>query len=270
MSSETVKLLCIGVAKSKIAKNCPGADLDALRMFEIISAATEQKPAYSKALISEEATAKNVEDELLKVCSDNDGLAIIFYAGHGASQRVKYKAEEEADGKDEYILLYDNYMLDDQIWNIVSTAQCRVFMIFDCCHSETMFRFAKDIVDITRQDGLFRRVIDTIKKFFSKLRSFRESKPRTVYYLNKNPQFPELLCWSGCADDKVSYGNSSGGLFTSTILKYLAELGGSSLTYESFWSKLASDSRLNTREVCKRTLLPGTKTDTFDNRTIFS
>lgn len=268
MNSGTVKLLCVGVAKSKIANNCSGADLDALRMFETISAAVD--PQYSKVLISEEATAKNVENELLKVCSDNDGLAIIFYAGHGASQRVKYKAEEEADGKDEYILLYDNYMLDDQIWNIVSMANCRVFMIFDCCHSETMFRFAKDIVDITKKDNLFEKLVSVVKSWFYNLKNLRENKPRTVYYLNKNPQFSELLCWSGCADNKTSYGNSSGGLFTSTILKYFEEAGGTHLTYDALWQKVSADSRLNSREICKKTLLLGTKTDTFANKLVFS
>lgn len=46
----------------------------------------------------------------------------------------------ETDGRDEFICCYDTGVIDNRIWDIVCKAKGRVFFIFDCCHSETMFR----------------------------------------------------------------------------------------------------------------------------------
>ena len=275
MNDTRVKLLSIGVAESKIAGRCAGADKDAKEMFEEVSSLVS--PVYSRLLISEEATAANVSREMAAVCSDTD-LAVIFYAGHGGSQKIKYNAPEELDGKDEYILLHDTYMLDDQIWNIVSKAECRVFFIFDCCHSETMFRFAGNIVNIAEKNQIKKflkniwyklvSIFSPQNSIFAGWKSKREAKKREAILLNQQPAFSELLCWSACADDKVSLGNSSGGLFTLTLLSYLEHC--CALTYEAFWNKVSVDARLASRETCKSTLLVGTGKDTFKDRSVFT
>jgi len=276
MNNTNVKLLCIGVADSQLAGKCAGADLDAKDMFQEITSLVS--PVYSKLLISNEATYENVVNELSEICSGDEGLAILFYAGHGGSQQVKLPAPDEADGKDEYIMLYDHYLLDDQIWNIVSKSKRRIFMIFDCCHSETMFRLAPDIVNITEKNPVKKFLKKILYKLFSVfspqnsifayLKSKRDAKKRETILLNQHPAFSELLCWSACADDKVSYGSSRGGLFTMTLLSYLEHC--SALTYDAFWEKISSDSRLRSKEICKANRLLGTGIDTFDDRSVFT
>lgn len=222
----TTKLLSIGMEKS-CAGNCSGAEKDATRMFNFIKSECNS----SKLLLNGEATKENVLKELQNVC-DSD-LAIIFYAGHGDSRKVKSNAPEEADGKDEMIFLADKYLLDDEIWNVVSKAKGRVFMIFDCCHSETMFRVAPP--------------------------------PQSKNLLfAASSSMPDLLCWSGCADNKTSLGSLNGGLFTNTILAN-AKM---KLTYEENWKKISGDTGLASKEIVKQTML---KTDSgFKNRMLFS
>lgn len=262
-----VKLLSVGVAHSAIAGKCAGADSDATNMFAALKEASN--PGYAKLLVSADATVENVERELREICRDNDGLAIFFYAGHGGSQKVKVSAEEETDGKDEYIILYDGCMIDDKIWNIVATATCRVFLVFDCCHSETMFRFSPAVIDASREKSWFARLIDRLQGWLARIEERFEAKTREAAYLNKQPAFSELLCWSGCADDKVSYGSPTGGLFTSTILAYMKN--NKTLTYDAFWDRISKDVRLRSREVSKRTLLKAhPEAGSFDGKAVFT
>jgi hypothetical protein len=72
-----------------------------------------------------------------------------------------------------------------------------------------------------------------------------------ISFKNRETETVDLLCWSGCADDKTSMGSSSGGIFTNTILKYYDK----NLTYDDLWWKLVGDQSLKNREVIKRTVL---------------
>jgi len=117
----------------------------------------------------------------------------------------------ETDGRDEYICCYDEGVLDNDIWNIVSSAKGRVFLIFDCCHSQTMFRSPGIRLTGAAKSGL---------------------KARSSV---------GMLCWSGCQDNSYSYGSSSGGEFTIALRKYAAD----TLTYDEVWKKISSDERLS-------------------------
>lgn len=202
---------------SKIAGCCPGAALDATRMFDLV------KPISNSAVCfkSDEAIKNDVVSAMKDACTGSD-LTIIFYAGHGGSQKMKQYAPEEVDGKDEMIFLWDTYMLDDEIWDIISKASGRVFLMFDCCHSETMFRIAPPIDFCASVDDESERA----KKV-------------------------NMICWSGCADNKTSIGSSSGGEFTNAFIRSYDK----KLTYNQLWDKLQSDKKLKKYEIIKQTKL---------------
>lgn len=206
LSFDKVKLLAIGMEHSASYGDCPGAKAGATKLFKKI------KPccSYAKLLIDAEATKAAVISEMQKVC-DSD-LAIIVYAGHGGQ---KSGHQYETDGKDEFLGLYDKPLVDNEIWQIISKAKGRVFTIFDCCHSETMFRgFEK--INFERDENV------------------------------------DLLCWSGCADSEVSYGMpGSGGFLTRYILKY----AGPFTTYKSAWKKISNNKVLKKQEIVKQTIL---------------
>lgn len=215
----TTGVLCIGMENSKKFGHCAGSQVDATRMFKVLS-------RYSKdatLLISQQATKSAVVSKMVQVCQKD--LAIIYYSGHGGdqSQTSATKANfTEPTGKDQFLCLYDNKVLDDEIWAVVSNAKGRVVMIFDCCHSATMFRTPIDFKSETNE--LF-----GIGK---------EEEERG------NAKTPNLLCISGCPDNTVSYGGADGGLLTNAILSYFKE----SMTYNKLWKLLHNDYQLNSQE----------------------
>lgn len=115
-------------------------------------------------------------------------LFIFYFSGHGMSSPSSTDTTE-ADGKDEYILAYDGAISDNEIWSAVSKSKGRVVLMFDCCHSQTMFKAPMTF-----------------------------SRQRCAMSATHNAAGPvNMICWSGCEDSKLSYGTSSGGYLTRAI-----------------------------------------------------
>lgn len=134
-------------------------------------------------------------------------FVILYYSGHGGQNY--YGDSSEADGKDEYLCLYDCGLLDNTIWNTISQGK-NVMLIFDCCHSETMYRAPT-----------FKRVA---------MCGARNSV--------------NMLCWSGCPDSTYSYGSATGGEFTNSLLRNFT----GTETYSELWKKISSDKVLKSYE----------------------
>ena len=130
--AKTTGIVIVGMGQSAKYGKCEGAAKDASTMAGILS-----KYGTPQILVNNQATKANVVNAL-KVASQND-LMIFFYSGHGGSDPIG-DVSGEPDKKNEYLCLYNGYLLDNEIWNIICGAKNRVLLIFDCCHSETMFR----------------------------------------------------------------------------------------------------------------------------------
>ena len=205
--------LVIGVENGYAGK-CDGCLLDYKNMSAVI------KPYADKfvGMSDQQATRKNVVEAMKEGVKHE--LFIMYYSGHGGSTTT-YTDKTETDGKDEFMCLYDQGLLDNDIWNILKESQGRVFLMFDCCHSATMFR--------------------TPVTFARQMRKLSASS---------NISGPiNMICWSGCPDSTYSYGSSSGGQFTNTFRKYFSK----DLTYDQLWSKIESNSTLKQYEIVQRT-----------------
>lgn len=206
-----VKLLSVGVEYSRYAGSLPGAASGARKIFSKIKPRCD----YAKLLINDEATKSRVMYEMRNVC-DSD-LAIIIFNCHGGQRPGK---QNESDGKDEFLGLYDQPLIDNEIWNIVLGAKGRVFFIFDSCHSESMFRNIDNMI------------------------------------LNERSANPDLLAWSSCSDDTVSYGNpTTGGFLIRTIAKKIRWYK----TYVGLWKELSKSKQIAKYEKIKQTILLGGK-----------
>lgn len=203
--------IIIGLEHSKFAGNCPGSEVDARNMLKIL----KERSSSITFIVNESATIQAVKDALEEAVDKEDGLIVLYYSGHGSNAKFQDTDEgEEEDGKDEFLCLYDGYLRDNELWNILSKARGRVFEMFDCCHSRTMFRVPL-------------------------LGSCSENS------------CPNMLVWSGCPDDKVSYGYSSGGKFTNTFLGNLDP----KLSYADIWKRISSDKVLRTYEEVQKTVI---------------
>lgn len=205
--------LVIGVENGYAGK-CDGCLLDYKNMSVVI------KPYAGKfvGMSDQQATRKNVVEAMKEGVKHE--LFIMYYSGHGGSTTT-YTDKTETDGKDEFMCLYDQGLLDNDIWNILKESQGRVFLMFDCCHSATMFR--------------------TPVTFARQMRKLSASS---------NISGPiNMICWSGCPDNTYSYGSSTGGQFTNTFRKYFNK----DLTYDQLWSKIEANSTLKQYEIVQRT-----------------
>lgn len=208
--SDKTSVVVVGLENSKAYGKCIGSDKDAKNMTKLFSNFTTN----IVTLVDSDATIRNFSSAVNEAVKND--LAIIYYSGHGGSYVAGDELTElETDGVDEFLCLYDGGYRDDNIWKMITKSKGRVMLIFDCCHSATMFRTTN------------------FKNTFGSARTVE----------------PNMLCWSGCPDNTYSYGDSSGGRFTNTILKYF-KLG---MTYNELWKLCADDKSLKSSEIIQKT-----------------
>ncbi|MCK9460631.1 MAG: caspase family protein [Proteobacteria bacterium] len=149
---------------------CPGTDTDA-RIFEILC--QEFKYPVTK-LINAQATRAAVKNQMARLTKDLEpgDLFVFFISCHGG--QIKDINNDEEDGQDETICLWDGELKDDELlW-----PNCRTFFVTDSCNSGTNVRY----------------------------------RPNDV------PSTGNLLHFGGCPDGKSSFGDSSGGTFTTALV----------------------------------------------------
>ena len=201
VESKDTAVLCVGMGVSKCAGKCPGADLDADRMHNVLKGYASggitllhgQKATYSAVMGAFREAVKH-------------DLCIFYYSGHGGrDERDGKNRSGEEDMRDEYLCPYDRFIKDDEVWSVVQGAKGRVVLIFDCCHSGTMYRA------LDRDDPSFSMF--TGAHPFT-LRRFAKRAPEGATALRE----PNLLCWSAARENEYSYGGDDGGIFTNALL----------------------------------------------------
>lgn len=207
MEAKTTSILIVGMKNSAKFGKCLGADVDATTMTGILS------KYATPVVLRDSAARKAAVVEAMKQGVKSD-LFILAYSGHGGSEKFADTAfdSSEKDGRDEYLCLYDTYLKDTEIWSIVSQAKGRVVLIFDCCHSATMYRSATNAEVEVKSEPFTMQMLEDI-----------------VLPQGSNVN---LLVWSGCPDDNYSYGGADGGILTNAIRDSYSK----DKTYDEVWS----------------------------------
>ena len=187
--SDKIGAVVVGMEISKLVGNCPGSYLDCQNIKDTVSLYTD-----NVVVLANEDATKDAVAKALQAAVDKYEYVYFYYSGHGGSQKFNTTGPEEIDGQDEYLCFYDDYMLDNEVWSIISKAKGPVFLMFDCCHSETMFRTPQF--------------------------SFKNSLKRMQSSRNTDKKFA-MLCWSGCPDNAYSYGSSARKSWTASISRSL-------------------------------------------------
>ena len=219
LQSQSTYAVVVGMENSDSFGECPGADYDAKRMYNVLSMYTK-----NVVLLTDKNATYNAVTSAMKNGIANGDLFILYYSGHGGSEPFSDTGIEEEDGKDEFLCLNDTFLRDNDIWNIIRNSKGRVMLIVDACHSKTIMRSP---------------ICFDLKRF--KCSSLQATSDETLGV--------NLQCWSGCPDDTYSYGSSNGGKMTNTILKYF----NNNETYDSLWNKVESDTTLQKYEYVQRT-----------------
>lgn len=228
--TSAVSYVCVGMETSGRFGSCPGCKLDSDRMNVLLG----RTFGYRGVLLqSEKATRDAVVGALRDAVgrTPENGLFIFYYSGHGGREFLNSASTSEpegADDADEYLCLYDKPLIDDDVWRIISPCKGRVFLVFDCCHSQTMFR------SVASDSLLERGLAVPLERNMVKSSGF-SLKPRAVA-LGKGEEL-KMLCWSGCLEAEYSYGSSSGGVMTNAILSRWRNR----MTYADLWGYVVRD-----------------------------
>lgn len=222
--------LCVGMEFSSRFGSCPGCALDARNMAYLFS----KEYGYSgKVLISGEATKYAVVKALMEgvMATPEDGMFIFCYSGHGGQEYLGGYEPGEADKPDEYLCLYDSYLLDDAIWDILSRCKGRVFMYFDACHSATMYRSVSSelkVGGLTPENGAASMYVQpdgsiamamSAELVSSKGFTFNIPDLTSARAMSADAATtPRVMCWSGCKEVEYSYGGATGGVMTRSLL----------------------------------------------------
>ena len=228
--TSSVSYVCVGMEKSARFGKCSGCKYDSDRMNKLLRNTFN----YNGVLLqSEQATRSAVVSAIQSAVekTPSTGLFIFYYSGHGGREFLNSPSTAEpegADSADEYLCLYDTYLLDDEVWSLISKCKGRVFLVFDCCHSQTMFRSV--VSDIMLQQGLAIPLEEHIVKSCG-----FNLKPVAIALGTEDAL--KMLCWSGCTEEEYSYGSNSGGVMTNSLLSRWK----AGITYADLWKYIVSD-----------------------------
>ena len=220
-TTSKVSYLCVGMENSKRFGECPGCELDAKRLSSLM----KTRLGYEgTVLISEEATKSTVVKQLKKGIegTPEDGLFLFFYSGHGGQEVLGGKEPDGADRPDEYLCLYDTYMMDDEIWDVVS--KCRS-VASDLSKSAGPKRSKRVATALALNENAF---VES-KGFTFKPEKFVRATPLEVTTRSST----RILCWSGCKEEEYSYGGNNGGTLTISVIKSWED----GISYDSLWEK---------------------------------
>lgn len=171
---------------------CTGAENDVDFMVELL--VTE---GFSRANIvtlkSEQATTSTVTDALRAAIGRAawGDLVVFFFSGHGG--QVLDRTDDEIDGLDETLCLYDRELVDDEVGKLWDALPPGTFglMISDCCNSGTN----------------------------AKGKRFRQCSPFMLCEPESGGRSGELIQIGAAHDGRDAYGLAQSGLFTLALTR---------------------------------------------------
>jgi len=87
---------------------------------------------------NEEVTKEKVLFEISKAIKDNPDILWIMYSGHGT--QVRDRNNDESDGYDEALYVYDGVITDDELNLLLKEVDFKCVVLLDSCFSGTATR----------------------------------------------------------------------------------------------------------------------------------
>ena len=162
---------------------------------------------------------------------ESGDIFLMTVSSHGG--QVPDFNNDEDDGLDETLCLYDAQLIDDELWTLWSKfrAGVRILQIADCCHSGSNFRAA-----LTDQIGTARKAELGVPRFMPRMVAAKTARNNLAFYRKISddlasqvsgsvtremalPVAASLQAISGCQDNQLSYDGLLNGKFTGTLLE---------------------------------------------------
>lgn len=229
------KALCIGINDYPGTQNdLRGCVNDCMGWATIL----QTKFGFSnvKTLTNSQATIQAVKQEMtnLVVGSKDGDVLVITYSGHGST--VADANNDEADGKDETLYLYNGNLIDDEIKDILQKLPkgVRLTIVSDSCHSGTVTRAV--LAGLNGKDVIKPRFMPPVDGMDSLMLAKRKTKKKA--FLGEDMMNEVLI--SGCQSFEYSYDANMGGKPMGAMSYCAIELLNSrqDYTYDSFYLEL--------------------------------
>lgn len=212
------KALLIGVGdfKNPRIRSLEGIDLD-INMMQTVAGYMGFKKSDIITLYNESATCSRVKkafEEIARDAGTNDKV-LIYFTTHGSS--IKDQNDDEEDGNDEVIVLYDtdvvsetltNALVDDDFYRYLRKIRSnQVLVIVDSCHSGTGTKSLRSM---------------TTNVVKGQVKSFTYSgmgKGTRGFAAQAKERLDNYVSIAACRDDEESIASIQGSLFTLGVLK---------------------------------------------------
>lgn len=188
-------------------------------------------------LFDSQATINNVKNELVNLVniSQPGDILAFTYSGHGTY--VADKSGDEIDGRDEALCLYDQFLIDDQIREILDALKDGVKMtiISDSCYSGSVTRAVLG-EDNKSKKNRPRYMPPENENIVAMLRS---PKKRIFKSASSEENMKEVLI-SGCSDKQTSMDAYFNGKYFGAMSYYATKVLNDNvgITYNDFYAKL--------------------------------
>ena len=250
------KALVVGVPQPGPKSNwkadfLPGVHADVIGMRDMLRDHDFQVETLEK----DDATHRAILDKIegfARTMKPGD-FFVFVYSGHGG--RTTDVNNDEQDGKDELLLVYDTPISDDDLARLWAKFKpgVRIVTMMDACHSGTMARTA------TQRGGHeFIQIESKPQAPLVGLSSFRSTKRSTRIQAG-------LVHISACQDSQLAEDVGSGGAFT---LAFLAAMNEEPRNYRELHKKI--DSRLKHRTQISQLMVLGEGGDNLSKQSPFN
>ncbi len=152
-----------------------GSDLpecanDAIKLAESLRNGGLLQESNQIILTDAQATTQNLRNAMRTMAQrmGPQDIFFFFYSGHGG-QRDGSSDQREIDGKDEYLVMYDGPLLDDEMGQLFDPINARVALFaVDACHAGG---FAKDVITRPGRVGMFSSEEDVLSSVASQFQA---------------------------------------------------------------------------------------------------
>ena len=151
-------------------QDLPECANDAIKLAETLREHNLMTEANQVVLTDAQATTGNLRSAMQRLSSQigPEDIFVFFYSGHGG-QTERSTDSREIDGKDEYLVMHDDPILDNDMGELFNGIQARVAVLtLDACFSGG---FAKDVITRPGRVGLFSSEEDVLSAVASQFQA---------------------------------------------------------------------------------------------------
>jgi metacaspase-1 len=195
-----------------------------------MQAIAEDRGFTTTLLLTKHATTTAVRDALVAAAKElkTGDMLLVTYSGHGG-QVPDRNYEEGADARDETWVLYDQELVDDELYALWSGFKrgVRILVLSDSCHSGTVVKEAYDaLMDAPATRGFFGDGTPRFRNLPPDVEEETYRQHKSLYDgIQQAHQSGDLvkvgasiILISGCQDNQLSLDGEDNGYFTASLL----------------------------------------------------